>query len=207
MPNFEKNPLLYAVAENNLEAARSLLNSNNTDKKVITEGLYYTTSTDMAQLLLDAGAAVNGYGEGFSSPLHIAVNSDNYALCEIFLQNSADPNHRGETGDRPLHLAQQWSIANLLILYGADTNARNDIGATPLHSVLDPGVTKILLENGAEVNALDKDGCTPLYRLHKLWIQILDEGVTEIEPDSIEDQIATVLIGKGAIGACLSGEL
>jgi ankyrin repeat protein len=97
---------------------------------------------------------------------------NNYTpLLEWLKSHGADPNSRGQSGDRPLHVAiiSDHSSDGRLILsllrMGADVNAANDYGDTPLHRAAYLGLTakvRLLLKNKAEVSLRAQRGETPL---------------------------------------------
>ncbi|MHB8856553.1 MAG: ankyrin repeat domain-containing protein [Bellilinea sp.] len=92
---------------------------------------------DVAQFLIDAGAAVD-------SPSHNPLK--------------VMPLHSAAAGSRV-------EIARLLIDHGAPVNARQAEDFTPLHSAAQNGSLEIiqaLLAAGAEVNVRDSEGKTPL---------------------------------------------
>ena len=63
-------------------------------------------NTNIAELLLQAGADVNAREKDGSTPLHEAVNHDHPELAELLLANKADPNVRNTVGQTPLDLAK-----------------------------------------------------------------------------------------------------
>ena len=52
-------------------------------------------------------------------------------LTELLLAKDADINSKDGTGDIPLHLAANKSVAELLLANGADVNARDIEGKSP----------------------------------------------------------------------------
>lgn len=81
---------------------------------------------DVVQVLLDAGADVDGASGNGVTPLQLALIRRNEALGLFLLERSASPHDAGP-GFPPLHVAAylgQPAVANALIARGADVNAR-----------------------------------------------------------------------------------
>jgi ankyrin repeat protein len=103
--------------------------------------LYFVVSTEMANILLDAGALADQVNpqEAGKSILHgIIIRGDD--VCP--------------------------DIARLLVVNGADLNAKDNCGWVPLHESAYRGnkeITEILLIHGAHPNNKTKYGRTPLY--------------------------------------------
>lgn len=106
--------------------------------------------TDLMQLLLDAGADVNGVttegsmlfcGPSFrkgDTPLLVAVENGRTAAVEFLLKHGAKVNVHDEDGETPLHHAASQppevaaAMIELLIEQHADVNAADKEGRTPL---------------------------------------------------------------------------
>jgi cytohesin len=127
------------------------------------------------ELLLASGADVNVTNSFGDTPLHNAVQGNNYncvEVVELLLTNKANVNAANTNGDTPLLLAVQREsnrcrMAKLLLDYKADVNAKqkDNRGETPLHYAAmrgDKELAELLLARGANVNARDGRGFTPL---------------------------------------------
>ena len=81
---------------------------------------------DVVQVLLDAGADVDGASGNRVTPLQLALIRRNEALGLLLLEHGANPNNVGP-GFPPLHVAAylgQPAVAEALIARGADVDAR-----------------------------------------------------------------------------------
>jgi ankyrin repeat protein len=74
----------------------------------------FVRSTRLARLLLDAGADVNGQGEGGFTALHAAAQNDDEELVELLLERGADPGIANDEGKRPGDLAGTDRLRTLL---------------------------------------------------------------------------------------------
>jgi ankyrin repeat protein len=77
----------------------------------------FVRSPLLARLLLDAGAAVDGRGEGGFTALHAAAQNGDEALVRLLLDRGADPAAAANDGRRPADLAGDGPVRRLL---GAD---------------------------------------------------------------------------------------
>lgn len=90
----------------------------------------------LAELLLDHGAAHDARDKAGKPPLHHAVVSTCKQMVTLLLAKGADPNARDKAGDTPLHRAiigPRNQIVTLLLAGGADPNAMDSRGYCPLH--------------------------------------------------------------------------
>ena len=106
------------------------------------------------------------------TPLHVAVENNNYQIVQLLLEHGADVNILDDYNDTPLHLASakdlNISIVQLLLEHGADVEIReNRNGDTPLHLASYNGnyqIVQLLLEHGANVDSRDFEENTPLHQ-------------------------------------------
>ena len=137
---------------------------------------------DIAQVLLDYGAAANS-GDVFGrTPLHLVAEGTcnleqvRIRVAQLLLGRGVDINAQDENNSTPLHVASyngRVAIARVLLDHGAAASSKDNKGRTPLHSVAEGrylyseddciSVVKLLLERGADVNAQDEDNKTPLH--------------------------------------------
>ena len=133
--------------------------------------------------LLKSGASVDvpspvrgSYG---TTPLHLAVSSDQVEVAELLLQFGADPrwelslDEQKQAGSRSgcppaLHQAESAAMVQLLLRYGAsvDQPSHNVLGMTPLHfacSFERSEVVRALLQQGATVPRVADNGYTCLH--------------------------------------------
>jgi cytohesin len=137
---------------------------------------------ELAELLLDHGAAVSDVDANGETPLHRCADvrrapQDAAAqMASFLLEHGADPNARNWDDVTPLHQAvraRNLAVVQVLLARGADPNARDrSRGSTPLRrAVCATGaggtagtadlmvpLTRILLEHGADPDACDKRG-------------------------------------------------
>lgn len=74
----------------------------------------FVGSTPLARLLLDAGAEVDGVGEGGFTALHAAAQSGNAELVRLLLEYGADASRSAADGTRAADLAGDESVRRLL---------------------------------------------------------------------------------------------
>ena len=139
------------------------------------------TKLSIVQLLINAGADVNGSG-GDRAPLHYAAEFGNFEALELFIQSGADVNILSlstqvnilsltpmPAGSTPLHCASardRSDYITTLLAAGAGPNIANELGQTPLHIAAEKShlssVNK-LLAAGADPNIANELGQTPLH--------------------------------------------
>ena len=91
----------------------------------------YEEVPDFYGLKIEAINSKSRYGD---QVIHMACVSGNLQDLEIFLNNGADVNARGESGMIPLHYAVEQGHAELvqfLWAKGANKNLKDDNGDTP----------------------------------------------------------------------------
>lgn len=138
----------------------------------------------MINMLLVAGADINGYSQKRYSPAVKSVTpllTAVHNLCPesvaILLKKRADPNFADQDGYTALHhIASSWpqkrmaTTVDQLLAAGADINARDKLGRTPLMMTAyagkkDPDPETIFLSRGADPNLTDLAGNTFLHQL------------------------------------------
>jgi ankyrin repeat protein len=133
-------PLIFAVANNKLDAARQLLSY---------------------------GADPNARTSMLENPLTLAVKNDNVEMAELLIRDSAIVNSTDRFGATPLHYAALNGFfypADLLLYYDAKASARSFDGTTPLMAAVWSGnidVADLLLQNGAKCTERDNNGFSP----------------------------------------------
>jgi ankyrin repeat protein len=129
----------------------------------------YRNDVEMADLLLRAGADVNGANEYGATALYVAAANADPAMTVKLLAAGADANAHLLSGETPLmEAARRGNLATVraLLMGGANPNARESNGgqtalmwaASEGHA----GVTEELLGRSADVNARSKGGFTAL---------------------------------------------
>ncbi|WP_342378558.1 ankyrin repeat domain-containing protein [Myxococcus stipitatus] len=134
---------------------------------------------DIATLLLDAGAQVDGLDAQTATALNFATahtGDTAVTLVKLLIARGANVNHRWtqEPGDTVLtdllnqdnNAAPSVEILRVLLQAGADPNVANDQKETPLMLSVDypqqPELIELLLEHRVEVDAVDLLGRTAL---------------------------------------------
>lgn len=111
---------------------------------------HYVQSIEHAQLLLDAGAAINATDGHYCTLLDHAIYASNKPLVEFLLRSGAE-----------FKVGQVRRFVKL----GININEQDEKGRTLLHRAIiwgDRCSAKFLLRSGADVNIIDKFGMSPL---------------------------------------------
>ena len=93
---------------------------------------------------------------------HGNATFDPVRVIALLAAAGADPNARGNNGDRPLHSVASAANARALLAAGADARALNDHRQTALFTQYDADVVPLLVQAGADVDAADDSGATAL---------------------------------------------
>jgi ankyrin repeat protein len=102
--------------------------------------------TDIARMLLAAGAAVNQPEANGESPLLVAINNGQTELAQVLLEKGADPNATDGFGRAPL-----WSAVDLRNLDAAEGSGTNGVNREPVLKLI-----RTLLDRGANANVQTK---------------------------------------------------
>ena len=131
-------------------------------------------SLDTVQLLLQAGALVNGRG-GAMTPLAAAALRGHTVVARMLIRNKADVNEVGSNGLSALMNAvslNRLEVAQVLIETGANSRVLDRAGDNVLAVCVNKNyhdMLALLLKLGVEPDQMDANGLTPLY-----WAQHLD---------------------------------
>jgi ankyrin repeat protein len=144
----------------------------------------YYGDVSAIRFLLSHGEALSSLGENFD--LGGAAFHGHWQLCQFLIENGADVNHGGDTGETPLHSALCKAnrpvydeVVRVLLANGANPNAATKPqvetgcfmrdcrtkGETPLHRAAAFGSERaidLLLDRGARRDAKDMNGDSPL---------------------------------------------
>ena len=124
--------------------------------------------SEIALLLLEAGASPDAPDRSSRTPLHLAVERANLALVEALLKRKAKPDLLDKMGWTPLHHAaakDKLAIAKALVAGGANAKALSERGGTPLHEAAASGsadMVKLFLDAGVDPKVVSKLGVTAL---------------------------------------------
>lgn len=197
-PNTSRPPLTRAVAEDNVFAARLLLEKG---ARIDTPPDLFVSATERGQLemmalLLDHGAEIDAEGGRVLSPLGLALRYGESETASFLLEKGADPN----AGSIPAWLCavylpgrEEISLLPALFEHGADISFVNSQGQGALHywatgySCRPPGATPnhltnpqetldFLISKGAPMDTLDLSGKSPLDCLERA----LDPAIVEM---------------------------
>ena len=136
--------------------------------------------SDIASLLIDAGADVNVQDNTGSTPLMLAVmpkaprpnesiTQVQFEIVKQLLDHGADPAKKNKSGDTAIHLSVRYKnmlIVSELLKASNNFDEKNEKGYTPLHCAVIAGrlnPIELLLKKGANLSIGDNEGFTPLH--------------------------------------------
>ena len=151
-----------------LEVVQALLRSGADPDYKFPRALYNACSVgnqDIAQLLLEHGADVNGCGKNGSTALIAATSRGHDDIVKMLLKAGSDvdaesPLWIGTTLMHACYTRPSESLVQLFLEHGADVNKQARNSDAQYHSALSAaciskenmGIVRMLLENGADVN-------------------------------------------------------
>jgi ankyrin repeat protein/TPR repeat protein len=188
-PKTPDEQMREAIAEDNADAVRQLLESNQftTDSllggstPLICEAAEHG-SLEVVKLLVEKNAKTNVNGGHISNPLIsvcILFGLDieprlerRLAIAKLLLDKGGiDINAQNDSGYSALHraaLSEFNGMIELLICRGAEVDKKDALGRTPLNLLIDQhgantslDTIKLLLQKGADINAFDNIGSRP----------------------------------------------
>jgi ankyrin repeat protein len=165
-----------AIAKNDIEDVRRHLAANPQSARqdgrpggrTPLEQAVLRNRTEIALLLLEAGAPADGVDGSGRGCLHLAVDRNNPEVLAALLKAKADPNLRDKAGWTPLHHAaakNRLELATLLLEGGADPMILSELGGTPLHEAAASGgaeLIELLLKHGVKRDLRSKQNITAL---------------------------------------------
>jgi len=168
--------IIAAAAGGDLDRVRELLSADPgavsaTDDRQCT-ALHFAVhagQAELATLLLDKGADLEGRDVDGDTPLHWAACTDHAAMIDLLLDRGAQIDALNHDRVTPvLYATQRLKYANVekLAARGADLEIPNDYGRTPLIWTArergDLEMARLLLRLGVDVDAADRFGATAL---------------------------------------------
>jgi ankyrin repeat protein len=164
-----------------------------------------------AEILLDAGAAVDAVDESNSTPLLYAVSSGTPRILEVLVLRGAKVNAVNNQKNTPLNYAARKTgniqAVRILVQAGARLDHRNGLGNTPFAGAAITNETEIgnyLIEKGADKYSRNKYGDTPLretvhHNSHEFLIMLLDSGTRYDDVNKSGSSILHALALEGDI--------
>lgn len=122
---------------------------------------------EMANLLLNRGAARDIFDDAGDTPMHLAARQGHDGVVKLFIARGSSinlPNER--TGETPLMTASHdkaLAAAAQLLAANADTDAQDKAGETALMKAAknnQPGAVEALVRGFADIYMTDQRGCT-----------------------------------------------
>ena len=155
-------PLLFFAAHGREAATRRLMG---TGPGLANLGC---TSSDLARLLLEAGADTEAKDPSGRTSIFNAVREGNEATVRALLEYGADVEARDDAGQTPIFHALRRGedgILRSLLEAGASVEVKDNNGRAPIFTAVEYGgedAVRLLLEHGADVETTDGAGETPL---------------------------------------------
>ncbi|KAB2639036.1 MAG: ankyrin repeat domain-containing protein [Verrucomicrobia bacterium] len=124
--------------------------------------------TEIALVLLEAGAKPDSLDSSQRSILHLAVERNNPTMLAALLKSGAKPDPRDKDGWTPLHHAaakNQLASAKALLAGGANPMVLSELGGSPLHEAAASGgaeIVQLLLDHKVDPTLKSKQNVTAL---------------------------------------------
>jgi len=161
-----RTPLSYLANLTKMTFSLGNLNTPSATLKADSSG-----DSDMATLLIEAGADLNTTDNSERTPLINAITSHKVNVAKLLIEKGCNVNQAMANGDNqgftPLHVAVghgQVEIIKMLVSKGAKLNSQTKDGSTPLHiaAMCDSkaGAT-VLMQLGADSSIKNQKGQTP----------------------------------------------
>lgn len=137
---------------------------------------------EIARLLLQSGADIDGFDRDESTPLHVAALHRKSEMVRFLLDQGADVNRRDKNGAYALSFAISGgdpTAIQMILDAGADLNHVSPQGGTLLPSACMRGLwdlVDLLLERGVDINQGDRNGTTPMH-----WVAYRDDAARVAE--------------------------
>ncbi|KAI9673166.1 MAG: hypothetical protein M1817_003028 [Caeruleum heppii] len=166
------NALTIAAAYDYVDVAQHLLKQGANPNITIPRGfgiLHYAVKSAMADLLLDAGAAIECRSDDGMTPLHVTAMAGNGEVVGVLLSRKANVDARDMNGATPLSLAMargHIEVVTQLLSAGADIRRRVEFDGTMIFSAAQSEKTELMdlvLSSGLIIEDQGDGGITPLY--------------------------------------------
>lgn len=150
---------------------------------------------EIARLLIEAGADIDGYDVDESTPLDVAALRQQSEIVALLLANGADANRRDKNGACPVSFAAfsgDMEIVRQLIAAGADLNYTSTNGTNLLHAACYRGLDELLdliIERGGDVEKANFAGLNAVHWAcmggHVPMVErLLEMGASPTAPDT-----------------------
>jgi ankyrin repeat protein len=165
LPRRESEFLLAAVANNDIDAVKALLNQGiDINTPLIGDGTALMVAVkkrnpEMVKALINLGADVNQASMMDGNPLIIAAQTNNLELAELLIDQGADVNGFVRRDETPLINASNYGhlqMTKFLVERGADVNLSVTTGSedgfdvrSPLNRARNDQIKQYLIANGA----------------------------------------------------------
>ncbi|BBJ31652.1 hypothetical protein RAS_07610 [Rickettsia asiatica] len=150
-----RTPLSIAASAENADIVKELIEKghdvNAKDEKGNT-ALFYASTKEIAQILLDKGASFEVENEYLYSPIHYAAIIGNKELFTFLLEKGVDVNTKDGNGRIPIHYvtySKQHEITQILLQSDSEIDTVDNYGGTPFFYLLlkhEAGQNKTLLD-------------------------------------------------------------
>ena len=153
--------------------------------------LHLATTAEMAQLLLDNGADIEGGDRTGKTPIFYALANDHQEVVRFFIENGANIHVRGGFFQQtPIFYAKSPVMTQLLLDKNAEINIEDNYPKSLLCSYVtanrDPAVIELLLQHGADPHYKQcYRNATPLHTVKNLkTVELLVKYGADIDAET-----------------------
>ena len=153
-------PLFLAIIHGQAPVMKALLEKgadiNFKFEKTGETYLFYVTTKETAELLMDKGLKVTDTDKMGSTPLQRAAFRNHLDVVKVLLAKAANVNAKDNSGYTPLHeaaSANHRAVVEQLLEKGANVNAKDNDGKTPLDFAQEQNeqeIAKLLKQKGGK---------------------------------------------------------
>lgn len=116
-----------------IEAGEDINSKDQTGQSILS--IVSKCRIDLVKILLEHGVNVNQADDNLNTPLHWAVEYDNYEIVELLLQHGANTRAVDGLEETALHWAAwtgHYKSAKIILKYDPFIHIKNHIGVTPM---------------------------------------------------------------------------
>src|SRR5947209_4042599 len=131
--------------------------------------LHFASNAEVAGVLIEHGAEIEGLDWSGRTPLHWAAQSGLVDVAGLLIRSGAGVDPQAKDGATPLHWAAReghHEVVRLLLAHGAKPDVKDHEGCTPLHFGAWRGKLEAVeepLRAGANPGIRDRSGKTPIH--------------------------------------------